>query len=167
MNCTHLPHRTANRPARTAINRPSGPTTAAARCAMPLIIVLAALVLVVMTGCQANTNPEFGRLDPALPYTRIMINDDELARALVFDEPIVLRDEEGFITQVEVTVRAAAIEALKVDYRPRFKSASGTTLQPESSWRTKLMEKRVPEKIVMRPTGRNAMDYEILFRWAR
>lgn len=130
-------------------------------------ILLALILAAFAGGCQANTNPEYGRLDPALPYTRIMINEDDLARALVFDEPIVVRDEDGFITQVEVTVRAAAIEPLKVDYRPRFKSASGTTLQPESSWRTKLMEKRVPEKIVMKPTGRNAVDYEILFRWAR
>lgn len=124
-------------------------------------------MIVSLTGCQANTNPRYGALDPALPYTRIMINDDALAAALGFDEPIVIRDDDGFITSIEITVRAASIEPLTVDYRPRFKNASGATMQPEPSWRTKHLEKRVPEKIVMKPNGRNATDYEILFRWAR
>lgn len=127
------------------------------------------LLLAVMAGagCTTNTDPIYGPLDPALPYSRIMVNDDELGRALRFDEPIVIRDKDGFITQVEVTVRAAAVKALKVDYRPIFKSDRGIVLQPESSWRTEFLEARLPERIVMRPTGRNAMDYEIQFRWSR
>ncbi len=126
------------------------------------------MVLVVLAGCQPmNTDPNPGQLDPALPYYRIVTNDDDLADALRFDEPIAVRDENGFLSKVEVTVRAASAERLRVDYRPIFKDRSGMVLQPESSWRTKILEKRVPERIVMLPVGKNAMDYEIQFRWAR
>ena len=129
-----------------------------------IVVVLASSTL---TGCRYDTNPEIGRKDPALPYYRVMINDDDLARALVYDEPRVVRDEDGFITRVEVTVRAAAASPLRVDYRPIFKDDVGTVIQPETSWRTKQLEKRVPERIQMLPNSRNAVDYEIQFRWAR
>ncbi len=120
-----------------------------------------------LAGCTANTDPMPGRLDPALPYTRVIINEDELARGLRYDEPVVVRDENGFITRVEVTVRALSANTLKVDYRAIFKDASGLVLQPELSWRTELLESRVPERILMMPNGKNAVDYEVQFRWAR
>jgi uncharacterized protein YcfL len=129
--------------------------------------VAAAFSALALSGCRYNTNPEVGRIDPALPYYRVMINDDELARALVYDEPRIVRDEDGFITRVEVTVRAAAASPLRVDYRPIFKDDAGIVIQPESSWRTKHLEMRVPERIEMLPNSRNAVDYEIQFRWAR
>ncbi len=127
-----------------------------------------AVVVMAMAGCEApNTDPNFGKLDPASPYSRVMIADDELARGLVFEEPIVVRNDSAFIRRVEVTVRAASGEPLRVDYRPIFKDAAGMVLQPESSWRTTFLEMRVPERILMQPTAHNAADYEIQFRWAR
>lgn len=120
-----------------------------------------------LAGCTANTDPNPGRLDPALPYSRVMINDDELARGLRYDEPVVVRDENGFIMRLEVTVRALSTETLKVDYRAVFKDASGLVVQPELSWKTEFLEARVPERILMLPNGLNAVDYEVQFRWAR
>ncbi len=126
------------------------------------------LLVFVLTGCQAPpTHPQPGLRDPALPYSKVMINDDRLADSLRFDEPIVKRDEAGFIRSVEITVRAAAHAPLRVDYRPIFLDSAGAVLQPESSWHTKMLEMRVPERINMLPTGLNAADFEIQFRWAR
>ena len=140
------------------------------RSALPTFLAASIVILTALAtlpACRTNTAPNPGQLDPALPYYRIMTNDDQLARALRFDKPTIVRDENGFITKVEVVVRAASAEPLRVDYRPIFKDANNTVLQPESSWRTKLLEKRVPERIVMLPNAKNASDYEIQFRWAR
>lgn len=128
-----------------------------------LIILTAAC----LSACAADTSTNPGYLDPELPYSRIMISEDDLASALVFDEPRVVRDDEGFVTSVEVTVRAASVSPLRVDYRPLFKDANGLVIQPEAAWRQKELAMRVPERILMRPTARNAKDYEIQFRWAR
>ncbi len=131
----------------------------------PLLLMFP--LLITSVGCQTNTAPNPGMLDPATPYYRVMVNDDALASALRFDEPVVVRDENGFISKVEITVRAASFEALHVDYRPIFKDKNGTILQPESSWRTRILEKRVPERIAMLPNAKNAADYEIQFRWSK
>jgi len=130
-------------------------------------LVLTLLITLTAVGCQTNTAPNPGALDPATPYYRVMVNDDALASALRFDESVVVRDENGFISKVEVTVRAATQEALHVDYRPIFKDKNGIVLQPESSWRTRILEKRVPERIEMFPNAKNASDYEIQFRWSK
>lgn len=125
------------------------------------------LGIAVLGACAANTNPNPGQLDPALPYPRVMINDDELARGLRFEEPVVLRDEEGFIERVDLTVRALSVNTLKVDYRPVFRGPAGEIIQPETHWRTEFLEARVPERIVILPPAPNAVDYEVQFRWAR
>jgi len=133
----------------------------------PVFAFLFVCVGVGLSGCSVHTGTNPGVSDPSLPYTRVSIADNDLASALFFEEPRVVRDDDGFIISVEVTVRAASTDSFTVDYRPRFKDANGLTLQPESSWRTKFLERQVPEKILMKPNGRNAVDYEILFRWAR
>lgn len=125
-------------------------------------------ILLILSGCETyNTDPNPGLLDETMPWPRIIINDDELARGLRFDEPVVVRDELGFITRVEITARALSTNTLKVDYRGRFKGENGALLQPEAAWRTKFLEARVPETVVLLPPARNAMDYEVQFRWAR
>ena len=135
-----------------------------------LVCLRVALIVIgfaVLSACAPRTGTISGQLDPSLPYTRVLIADDELGRGLRFDEPIVIFDENGFITRVEVTVRALSKQALRVNYRPRFKDRTGMVLQPEPTWQTAFLEKRVPERITLWPNGRNAVDYEVHFRWAR
>ena len=150
------------------VARQSGPnvgrrhtmTVAAAACAA-LGLGLASV------GCATDTGANPGMVDPSLPYTKVMVAEEDLQSALRFDEPIVVRGDDGFIRRVEVTVRAATNEPLKVDYRPYFFDAQGAAVRPEVSWQTEFLDPRVPERILLLPPGRNAVDYEVQFRWSR
>lgn len=120
-----------------------------------------------LAGCKTDTGANPGLIDPSLPYSKIIVGPDDLQAALRFDEPVVIRGDDGFIRQVEVTVRAATNEPLKVDFRPYFFDAQGATLRPEVSWKTEFLDPRVPFRALLLPPGRNAVDYEVQFRWSR
>lgn len=132
-----------------------------------LFLLAPVALILIVSGCAPRTGTIPGQLDPSLPYTRVLIADEELGRGLRFDEPKVAFDENGFITRVEVTVRATSSTPLRVNYRPLFKDRNGMVLQPEPSWQTAFLEMRVPERITLLPNGRNAVDYEVHFRWAQ
>lgn len=132
------------------------------------ITIALALTLVVLAACQpATTTVNPGYRDHSLPYPRVMISEPDLARALVFDEPIVVRDAEGFITSVDLTVRAMASNTFKVDVRGVFKDNTDAQLQPAQGWTTTFLQPNVPERITLRPSGRHAVDYEAHLRWSR
>jgi len=139
----------------------------AARAVALLPLVLAAASLV--AGCETTLSeaPNPGVRDAYTPYPRIVVSEADLARALRFDEPVVVRNEEGFITRIDVTARAYSAHTLHIDYRPVFKDARGLRLQPEPGWRDEFMQLNTPERFTIRPPGLDAVDWELQFRWAR
>lgn len=143
-----------------SVLRPIGAMVIAFALTAPLIIISA-------SGCGGPPIDSRDYEDPERPLASIFVRDPDLAKALGFRVPNVIRDEDGFITRVEIVTFAESVNTLKIDYRPAFIDREGASLEPGVSWQTRFIEPNVPERIVLTPNSPHAVDYELSIRWSR
>ncbi|MFG0329992.1 MAG: DUF1425 domain-containing protein [Phycisphaerales bacterium] len=136
----------------------------------PIALCLSAcfvlLALSLSGGCASEPVDPRDYENPERPLAKIAIANPDLQKWMRFEPPTVVRDEDGFVTRVEVVAYATSVNTLKVDYRPTFLDRNGVAIEPVSSWRTRFLEPNVPERFILKPNGKNAVDYQLSLRWS-
>jgi uncharacterized protein YcfL len=131
-------------------------------------VVLNALMLLAIAGCDSTGRPPSGRNDPLPPgqYTRINALDT-LDKWLFFGQPIVTEGDPENPLLVEVPVRNRSNETINIQYSFEFYDRQGRLLTRNPSWRYMTLAPKIENRFAGTGTDPAAVDWRLNVRSAK
>lgn len=122
--------------------------------------VILALVMLFIAGCDKPIEP---RYESASTYGKLTLSDTRLQDQLVFDDPVLTRNEVGLLRFTQL-VRERKGHSLWIEYRLIWLDESGQPINPQMTWRAKRLESGQPEYLTATATNKRAIDYRLEVR---